>query len=615
LTPRHRYIEATARVVLYAYAYVFLEWLFFATKPSFMDAWTSSAKAGALLVGALPFVAAALALHALACLAALALSRTRRFAGRSDVVLRVVPALIATCIGLMLVDNFTYTVFGWGIVSTTAFTVPLYWVLCLGVFALHVRREPTRTRFKPALAACALLASAVPLAWSLQGVGHASAAGYRSQLPDGQLPNIILFGSDGVNAHHTSAYGYSRPTTPNLDRYIGRALVADNAFTNSGWTTGSLTSMMTGKYPATTKVLYPPHTLTGEDAYQHLPGILHALGYVSLQETVRYYADGPDLNWADSFDYANGRAVGRALQRSAGSSLALQAPLLLAGHVHERLWQRIAQLLFIERIVDQHAAVTSPEYAKVYGLSDENRMQRVFDFIRGAKKPFFVHVHLMGSHCCSYRPESRVFSGGLKEAERDGAAFDDTILESDRQFGRLMALLAERGLLENTLVVYSSDHATAWDFRPQVPLVFMFPKGAHAGHVTATTQLLDVAPTILDYLKVEIPAWMEGQSLLSGTFDRQRPIFSIYRMDRENFRTDKDDMLARVVHLGPPSYGLSQIGLVVCQRWYILRLDDDRMLSGDTATYRNKCPAASLPDAAEADAMMRDHLRDRGFRF
>jgi len=619
---RGRYASGAARVILYVYGYVLLEWLFLATKPSFLGAWPAGLRVAGFWIGALPFAVAALVFHGALCLIDWLVPAWR---GRGAWP-RVVPALVATAIALMLVDNFTYTVFGWGVVSTTAWTAPIYWLAALLVFLAHVRRPPSPAPFRAIAATLLVLVSCGVLVWAvLASPRHAQTqsadaakgvSGQPARAKAARRPNIIFFASDGITAARTSAYGNARKTTPNLDAWLDRALVADNAFTNSGWTTGSLTSMMTGKYPTTTKVMYPPYTLRGEDAFQSLPRILRTLGYAGIQETVRYYADGPDLNWRGAFDRANGREVEQS-RLGAGRIVLLQVPLQLDETLSARLSERVRHLLLIERMADPHAEVTSDEYAKVYGTPDSERMQRVYAFIDQARKPFFAHIHLMGTHCCSYRPPREVFSAGEfdTKAERKRAQLDDTILESDRLFGELIAHLQAKHLLDDTLIVYTSDHDNGWDFRKPVPLVFLFPGGAHRGHVTQTTQLLDVAPTVLDYMGLEVPGWMEGRSLLRGGLEVGRPVFSVFRLSRSHFVTDEKDTLARVENMGPPTYGLDQMGMVVCQRWYVMNIESGAVTDGQVGDYRGSCPAQLLPDEARARAMISEHLHQRGFEF
>lgn len=608
---RNRYADSIARVILYTYGYVLLEWLFLVTKPSFLGSWSVLAKIQALFAGAAPFLFATLVACGITCVLAYGLDRTGSKGSRY--LLKLVPAMIAAAIVLMLVDNFTYTMFGWGIVKTTAWTVPIYWLLLLGVVIVHLRRVPLQTRLKAVSALVLVVLTCVCVAWSFAGSGKYSERHYASALTS-PLPNIIMFASDGMNADHMSAYGYARQTTPNLEDWMSRAMVVDNAFTNAGWTASSLTSMMTSKYPATTKMLYPPNTLRGKDAYQTLPRVLRKLGYTNMQEALRYYADGPDLNWKGSFDVANGRKVQWQFD---SLPLGLDGPLLFADRLYERLSKRVKQLALMQHMVDQHAAVTSAQYAQMYGITDDTRMAAVHDFIRGAKRPFFIHVHLMGTHCCDFAPKHKKFSlqAFADKDERKTAAFDDTILQADKYFGALMQQLKQQHLLDNTLVVVSSDHNMGWDYRSQVPLIFIFPHGAHRGHVTATAQLLDVAPTILDYLKVSIPDWMEGKSLLRDGLPRGRPIYSIYRVQRKTFDVGGGHELAKIAVAGPPTYGLSSVGMVVCQRWFYLQARSGKTYYGAIPTYREKCPAKLLPTPEKARAMMYQHLEQRGISF
>lgn len=621
-------LHPTARTVLYAYAYVALEWLFFVTKPSFLGASSIAGRLGTLLVGTGPLLLATLTLHVLLCLAALAASRVRQLARVAPWLLRVMPALIGTAIALMLVDNFSYTMFGWGIVDTTVRTAPVYWVLCLAVFALQLRNAPKQPKQALLAASTLVLTTGAVALWMLATTPAFEPDDSYTSARSGRLPNIIMFASDGITADHMSAYGYARKTTPELDAYLDRALVADNAYTNAAMTTSSLSSMMTGKYPATTKLLLPPYTLEGKDAYQSLPRILHELGYASLQETVRYYADGPDLNWRESFDFANGRAVRPA--PVSRTSFSLQLPLRFSDQLYQRIADRVGQLLFIKQMENPYEAVAVKRHAtRIKDSSDEVRMQRVLDFIRQARQPFFIHVHLLGSHCCDYHVPrgERYFSAHSTGAGRKTALFDDVILRSDREFGQVMALLKERGLLDDTVVVYSSDHDKGWDFRSPVPLMFLFPGGEHHGHIERTTQLVDVAPTLLDYLQVKTPDWMEGRSLLRGDLPAERPVFAVHHLARQHVQTGNGDLVAEAIDMGPPTYGLQMLGMVVCHRWYLMAVGSGRVSSGAVGDFRNSlrappgAPLASpgctdelLPSDDVARKMMRQHLEQRGFK-
>lgn len=99
------------------YAYVFMEWLFFVTKPSFMSTMAFGTKLSILLLTPLlPFIAA---IACLATLATLALINQAPF--QNDFLLmvaRLIPATILASLLLLLIDNFTYTVLNFGIISS-----------------------------------------------------------------------------------------------------------------------------------------------------------------------------------------------------------------------------------------------------------------------------------------------------------------------------------------------------------------------------------------------------------------------------------------------------------------------------------------------------------------
>ncbi len=97
----------------------------------------------------------------------------------------------------------------------------------------------------------------------------------------------------------------------------------------------------------------------------------------------------------------------------------------------------------------------------------------------------------------------------------------------DNNVGRLLAYLDEKGLAENTVVVYTSDQGFymgehgwfdkrfMYEESLRTPLVMRFPKGfGQVGEVTHLVQNIDYAPTLLDLAGVAIPSSMQGLSLL-----------------------------------------------------------------------------------------------------
>ena len=121
---------------------------------------------------------------------------------------------------------------------------------------------------------------------------------------------------------------------------------------------------------------------------------------------------------------------------------------------------------------------------------------------------------------------------GLRNRHKEGRRrlYDGAILHNDHWFERFIDMLSSRDLLENTLIVFMSDHGEhlgergVWGHAPpgyiqgiRVPLFMVYPPMIPAGkRVTNPVQLLDVMPTILDLAGIDTDQLlMQGDSLLS----------------------------------------------------------------------------------------------------
>lgn len=102
-----------------------------------------------------------------------------------------------------------------------------------------------------------------------------------------------------------------------------------------------------------------------------------------------------------------------------------------------------------------------------------------------------------------------------------------TVASLDRNVGRVLDYLRDHDLLDNTLVVYTSDQGFymgehgwfdkrfMYEESMRTPLVMMLPKGLNAkGDITQMVQNIDYAPTFIDLAGVPVPADMQGISLL-----------------------------------------------------------------------------------------------------
>jgi arylsulfatase A-like enzyme len=100
----------------------------------------------------------------------------------------------------------------------------------------------------------------------------------------------------------------------------------------------------------------------------------------------------------------------------------------------------------------------------------------------------------------------------------------------DHDLGRLLDLLENKGELDNTILVVTSDNgmpfprckANCYDLGTHVPLAIRWPEAIRPGTVVDSfVSLCDIAPTLLEILDINSPAGMSGESLLS-LFGRNR---------------------------------------------------------------------------------------------
>ena len=598
----------TAVSVWSLFLYGFLEWLFFSTKPSFLSALNWWEQCQVL------FTALAIPMGCLLCLHLLLLI----LAGLSPWSLwrwlgTLVPATVLAMACLMLVDNFTYTLFGLGVKTQDGWWRGAY-VVAVGAIAVTFFRRilpgrDERRWLRPLLSAglvIALSAQALVSAWRKEpGIVLGEV---QEEIGEKVLPNIVLLSSDGLNASHMSVYGYEKATTPFLEELADGALVAENSFTNGGPTAASITSRLTGKWPTQTRLIYPPDILRGEHSYQHLPGLLHRMGYTGLDLSIRHYADTVDLNFRVAFDRVNFRSVKRqARLGSEGLGLDVDTSYFLY-QLQDRLVSRLGKILHGVPMDEAFEEATEGDRSF---RRDPQRMKELLDFIDSDPEPFFCHVHLMGTHGARFRTHNRVFSQGLEQDRQWMADFyDDAILDFDGYVRQLVDFLKDRDLLERTVLIIGSDHGQRFRTADRIPLLIRFPGQNHAGRISANVQNLDIAPTVLDYLGRTVPEWMAGRSLLGDWLDPEHPILAGNRGGTPTTVTATGRQLD-TSQVRAPFYSLGQLSVIFCSEAYRLNLTNG-IISHYTIPGHTS-PCAPPPRASRVESLLLDHLKSQGY--
>lgn len=115
----------------------------------------------------------------------------------------------------------------------------------------------------------------------------------------------------------------------------------------------------------------------------------------------------------------------------------------------------------------------------------------------------------------------------------------------DEHLGRLFAYLTEQGMMDECLVVLTSDRGTGlgehgsrgsalYDEGIRVPLIFKLPSNRHAGTVSdEIARTLDIAPTILSIIGVTVPNQFQGFSLLNPPSSQGSPTYAISTANKD----------------------------------------------------------------------------------
>ena len=395
-----------------------------------------------------------------------------------------------------------------------------------------------------------------------------------------------------------SAYGYERDTTPFIRKLLPEFLVAENHLSNNDSTAGSIAALLTGKLSTATGVFHSPDALVDDDVFQHLPGVLRGWGYSNVDIGLRFFADAHDMNMRQAFHVGVGRGV-----ESPGPLESLRSRLTSEVYFLElqqdRINSRLRHAFGVEDLVDP---LSWQNWNDATMTDDSRRIAEWRSFLEESPRPFFAHLHLLGTHGTRFYPELRHFSAGSEQTDPWMTDFyDDSILQFDVYVAEIVQILKDLGDYENTLIIINSDHGSQWTIDQRLPLMIRFPRQEHRGRITWNTQRVDIAPTIVDYLGGEVPAWMTGQSLIGSDPDRHRPIFS-FKSAGSHRESD-----------GPPFYNLQAVQVVLGDRLYRLDLHTTETHTARLDGYTGPLEKEALQSMASVRQAIVRHLRESGY--
>jgi len=380
------------------------------------------------------------------------------------------------------------------------------------------------------LAVLAALSLGAPRFWGIQqqaGGGPVKA----------DLPNIVIIVMDPARADHFSCYGYNRPTTPNVDRLAQEGVLFEQATATAPWTLPSHASLFTGLYTAQHRTDRATPRLGG--SLVTLAELLKGEGYQTAGFSNNPWVS-PQGNFHQGFDLFEG-------MWSRSSPLHRLAPVWIATRLKDRLGEETSH--------SSDAAVTN------------DRIRWWMDRVRRGSSPFFLFVNYIDVHT-PYKPREpfrsrflrdphRFAAQGLKQGRLQRTAppvhldpitegvlndlYDAELAYLDAKIGDLVGMLRDRGVLDQTLFIVTSDHGEnlgdhhivghrfcVYQTLLRIPLIFRYPKAFPGGlRVKEPVSMIDVVPTLMQVVRpqgVPLPPGLLGRSLLTahgeGSADR-----------------------------------------------------------------------------------------------
>jgi N-sulfoglucosamine sulfohydrolase len=284
-------------------------------------------------------------------------------------------------------------------------------------------------------------------------------------------PNILYLHSHDTG-RFIQPYGHQVPT-PNIQRLADQGLLFRKAFCAAPTCSGSRSALLTGQYPHTNGMMGLAHR--GFELHDYSHHIVHTL-------------------------------------REAG---------YWSGLIGEQHLSKDPGVLGYDHVIESdtnHVDYVAPAAVELLA--------------QAPPEPFFLSVGFFETHREYFEPTSvrdALYSlppdnlPDTPETRRDMASYKASARSLDQGVGSVLNALDEHDLADDTLVILTTDHGlafpgakgTLFDRGIGVLMIMRGPGGAHGGRVSnALVSHLDIFPTICELAGIDVPARVQGRSLL-----------------------------------------------------------------------------------------------------
>ena len=386
----------------------------------------------------------------------------------------------------------------------------------------------------------------------------------------GDGPSVLVITVDALRADHLGIYGYTRPTSPNIDRLMSKGLLFERAWTPEPLTGPAMCSMITG---------VPPH----EHAATR-NGLRMEAGLDSLPKTLA----------------RNGWSTAGFI-----GAWTLKNNLTLLGDHFETYGERLQRRRWFG-IINSEASGED--------LTDDALEWATQHHEEDGGRPFFLWVHYVDPHAPyrfheEYAERLGVNEGKLTRVDR----YDTEIAAVDTAIGRLLEGIEDLVADDNLVIVFTADHGESlgdhnyWGhgrylYEPslRIPLGIVWKGRIRPGTATSQATLLDLAPTLLDLVGVAAPEELTGSSWASAARGGDAPperthCYQAHRGAVHGGTHDSDQKRSK---------GLLSVGVIEDDSKEILRIIGKEHLRFDLTEDPLELDNLVTPDSAPSEALL-----------
>ncbi len=411
--------------------------------------------------------------------------------------------------------------------------------------------------------------------------------------PDPHAPNVLVIVIDTLRADHVSAYGYPRPTTPNLDRLAREGVLFENAIAPCSWSLPSHASLVTGRYQFEHGVanLGPvPVFGWGRSGLGGQPTLGEALekrGYRTGAFSANRGYFTRDLGFGRGFsrfeDYFHS-PEDMFLRSLYGREFA-HAYLTRTDHsLVRRMLAALGFTALLDRDTEGWESHRGP--MGIRKRADVVNAETLRWISADTHRPFFAFLNYMDVHSPYGVPEAyhpQPAWGSASDVDR----YDAGVQYADAAIGRLLRGLADQAVLQNTLVIVTSDHGESlgqhgltyhastllWEL-VHVPLIFWLPGTVPVGVRPAVpVSNVAIAGTVLGLLEKDLLGKTGTKEFplpsLAALWGREPPVTwpePISELARNDIMADEDKRAAQQV----PTALDGSMKALVAGRWHLI---------------------------------------------